>query len=92
MLAWEKAAIERDRAIDILVGGDCPQGILLLLDLTMSGKVLKAYFENGFEGLEGQLAIQNTVDSSDKPPLNDFGVRIPLLRSDLSHETGPGSL
>ena len=68
MLAWEKAAIECDRAIDILVGEDCPQGILLLLDLTMSGKVCKAYLENGFESLEGQLAMQNTVDSRDKPP------------------------
>ncbi len=55
MLAREKAMIKRFFSIEILADGICPQGIFLLLDLTMSWKSSKAYFENGLENLRGQL-------------------------------------
>ena len=68
MLAREKAAIESHGTVDILVDDVCPQGIFSLLDLTMSRKLSKAHFENGFERLKGQLDIQNLTDLRDQPP------------------------
>lgn len=55
MLAWVKAAIESRGSFDILVGAIGSQGVFLLLDLTISRKLSKAYFENGVKCLEGQL-------------------------------------
>lgn len=55
MLGREEAMIKRFFSIEILADGICPQGIFLLLDLTMSWKSSKAYFENGLESLRGQL-------------------------------------
>lgn len=68
MLAWEKAAIESLGNVDILVDDVCPQGILSLLDLTMSGKLSKSHFENRFKSLKGQPDMQNPTDPHDQPP------------------------
>lgn len=51
MLAWKKAAIERDGIVDVLVGEMRPQSIFLLLDLAVAGNLSEAYFEDGFKGL-----------------------------------------
>ena len=68
MLAWKKAAIESDGTVDVLVGEMRPQGIFLLLDLAVAGNLSEAYFEDGFEGLRGQLDRQYTAGSGNKLP------------------------
>ena len=42
--------------------------------------------------LELDRCVNQRLAKEDVRSLDYFGVRIPLLRSDLSHETGPGSL
>ena len=61
--ARKETAIERNGAVNVFIDEIGCQGIFLSFDFAMSWEVSKAYFEDSFESLNGQLDMRSNTRS-----------------------------